>query len=167
MQRFHSTNITLHLSVIPDWNPYNTHATTKKTTSLWIIFPSHKRKTTKPCFRWLAAFIPSWIQSGRGKLGWRDESGKTAALIRSLAKPTACHAFCMMLLPWPEIRVWRATVKFWRNYIICDTSFFLCCSLTTRLVASTAGDLATNRLCPLVNRYLWLTSKEKETSYTS
>lgn len=141
IQRFHFTNIMLHLSVIPDWNPYNTHATTENTTSLWIIFPPIKAKPQNPVSAdWLLLFPLGF--SGRGKLGRRDESGKTAALIHSLAKPTACHAFCMMLLHWPEIRVWRATVKFWRNYIICDTSFFLCHCLAMRLVASTAGDLA-------------------------
>lgn len=32
-------------------------------------FSSHKCKTSKPCFHWLAAFIPPGMQSVRGKTG--------------------------------------------------------------------------------------------------
>ena len=74
----------------------------------------------------------------------RDESGKTAALIPSLARPTACHAFCMMLLRWPEITVWRATEKCSCNYMICDTLLLLYHWLPMRLVALPAGDLGKN-----------------------
>lgn len=47
------------------------------------------------------------------------------------------------------------------------TRRFLCHRLATKLVASTAGDLATSKPALLVNQYWWLTSEEKETSCTS
>lgn len=88
-------------------------------------FSSHKGKTSKPSFRWLAAFIPSWMQSGRGK---PVQEGRVWENCCTHPANWPNHQLAMLSawcwLHWPKIRVWRATVKFWCNYIICDTSFF-------------------------------------------
>lgn len=124
--KWSDTKTPLHQFYTAPWcNPRlkcNAPALTGKTTSLWIIFPPIKAKTSKTLFPLTGCFysllVAKWQrQVGSGGMG-------VGKLLCSWAKPAACHAFCMMLLHWPEIRVWRATVKFWRNYIICDTSFF-------------------------------------------
>lgn len=131
-------------------------------------FSSHKGKTSKPSFRWLAAFIPSWMQSGRGK---PVQEGRVWENCCTHPANWPNHQLAMLSawcwLHWPKIRVWRATVKFWCNYIICDTSFFLFQCLAVTLVASPAGDLEASRVGLLVNQYVRLTSGEKETAFAS
>lgn len=101
-KRFHFTYITLHLALIPDWNPYNTHANDRKDDQPLNHFSSHKsKKPQKPCFRWLAAFIPSWMQSGRSKLVWGGTSlGKV--LHSSTRQPNQWLAMVSAWCYWPD-----------------------------------------------------------------
>lgn len=114
---FHLTDFTLQLDVIPDWNPRNTNAMTGKMTSFWIVFPPIKAKTSKPSFRWLAAFIPSWNRRGRGKQVQERRVWERLPHSSSL-QPTPCHAFCIML-PTDQKWGYREPLGYF------DTSFFV------------------------------------------
>lgn len=89
------------------------------------FFLSQNRNLKKPNFRWLAALVPSWMaeqwrQTGSGGTSLGKAPHSPA---RRPNQPFAVHdAFCMMLLRWPEMSVWGATVRVWCNDIICDPS---------------------------------------------
>lgn len=97
----------IHLRLIPAWNPHISHASAGKTTALKNRFSSRKFKTSEAQFplTWQLWF-PSWMVEQRRQTG----SGRTSlgALVRPPGQTNrfAVHrAFCMMLLRWPEMRV--------------------------------------------------------------
>lgn len=98
----------IHLWLIPAWNPHISHASTGKTTALRILFPLTKFETSKAQFPLTGSFwSPFGWSSSRGKL---DQGGTSLgkAPHSSACRPNQPfamhHAFCMMLLRWPEMR---------------------------------------------------------------
>lgn len=164
-----STSPTLHFTLLQSQTEIHTTLTQwqERRPSLWIIFPPIKAKTSKPCFRWLAAFIPSWMQSGKGKLvqeGRVWEKCCTHPLAGPNQRLAVLSAWCYCTdqkLGYGE-PLWNFDAIIWSM-----THRFLCHCLATKLVASAAGDLATSKPALSVNQYWWLTREEKETSYAS
>lgn len=86
-------------------------------------FSSHKSKTSKPCFRWLATFIPSWMLCGKGKL---DQEGRvwescwTHPLIGQTNRPPCfLHDVTALTRNWGMDSHCEILTQ------LCDTSFFV------------------------------------------
>lgn len=85
-------------------------------------FSSHKSKTSNPCFRWLAAFIPSWIQCGKGKLvqeGQVWESCWTHPLNSQTNRQCFLHDVTALTRNWGMESHCEILTQ------LCDTSFFV------------------------------------------
>lgn len=152
----------IHLRLIPAWNPHISHASAGKTTALKIVFPLTNSKPQKPNFRWLAALVPSWMVEQRRQTGsGRTSLGKAAHWsARRPNRPFAVHrAFCMMLLRWPEMRVFSHWESLMQRYYL----WAIMCRLAAESAGSAAsGELDKSKADLTVSQNWWLTSTEKQ-----
>jgi len=135
IHRFYLTTFTFTL--LQSQTEINTM--TEETTSLGIIFPPIKVKPQNQVSAdWLLLFLLG-CRAAVAKWSKRVESGKNAALIRSLAKLAMLSAWCYCTNQKLGYRepLWNVDAFIWSV-----THHFLCQCLKTRLVALPAGYLA-------------------------